>query len=172
MLFPGCLFCPAIQAPRSSIIVDMSFAFTSRFPHLSWFTRQHRLELLSEGSLRTRAFEDFLFWLGFGQLNSMLGIGLAISYPPLLPPFFQVSQHICFSLTAFHHQVYTNCIFGKPAHLFNCLQQTGIQRSSYLFCPNAASIAWGHLCDDSLLVPWLSLWIHKVPVHWAKDGFC
>ena len=45
---------------------------------------------------------------------------------------------------------------GRPAHIFSCLQQTGLQLSSDLFCSTDTSAAWGRLCG-TLIEP-LAFW--------------
>ena len=52
---------------------------------------------------------------------------------------------------------------NQPLHIFNCLQQTGLKLSPDFFCHTVASRAWGYLCDDSILLLWLSIWLPNAP---------
>ena len=106
---------------------------------------------------------DFLFSLGFCQIDSMFVEMLGLLLAATILPGFSVSPlfldyTVDFSIPP--PGLFLPPVFlSWPAHIFRCLRQTGLQLSPDLFCSTATNIVWGRLCDKSLLVLWLSLWL-------------
>ena len=109
-----------------------------------------------------RVLADFLFSLGFYQVDNLFGeaLGLlifllAVTFLPGFPAsplFLDCTVDRCIPPPG----VFSPLVFlGRPAHIISCLQQTGLQLFPDLFCPATTSIAWGSLCNESHLVLWL-----------------
>ena len=108
---------------------------------------------------RWSIFEDFLFNLGFCQIDSMFDEALDLLIfllAPTIPPGFPASPLFVVFLdcTVDSHipppGLFSPLVFlGRPAHIFSCRQQTGLQLFRDLFCLIAISIAWCRLCDEN-----------------------
>ena len=167
LLFSGSLLVALSSWHNSPVSMWTGFSpWTSKFSDLIWLARWERSDLPVEGFLRTSC----LAW-DFARQTACLARRLAFCYSSLLPPFFQVFQHLCFTLTALSIAgipppgLFSPPVFlgARPTHIFSCLQQTGLQPSPDLFFSTATSTAWGRLRDESLLVLWLSLWHPEAP---------
>ena len=63
------------------------------------------------------------------------------------------------------------CFLVNP-HIFStALSKLDFKHSPELFCLAAISIACGHLCDESTVVLWLSIWLPEAPAAYVVVRF-
>ena len=155
VFFPGSLLGPVIQAQLSSIISDRFLTLD-----IQGFASRLVGEAETVSVTGWRVLEDFLFSLGFGQIDSMFGDALhllKLLYAATFLPGFPASP--LFLDCVVDSRIPPPGLFlppvflGRPAHIFSCLQQTGLQFFKGLFCPITTSIAWGCLRNESLWLP-------------------
>ena len=163
VLFPGSFLRHVNQARVSIIIVD-------RF--LAWDIQELASHLVGEvenvRAAGRRVLENFLLSLGFCQVDSMfgepLGIKIFLLAATILPGFaasplfpdYTVNSHIP-PPGLFLPPV----IVSRPAHIFNCLQQTGLFLDSF---PQISSFPLPlALLDvvDAMKTFWNSQWLSK-----------
>ena len=118
-----------------------------------------------------RILEDFVFNLGFCQIDSRFGEALGFLIFLLAATFLlYFPASLLFLDCTVNSRIPPPGFFsppmclGRPAHIFSCLQQTGLQLSTDLFYVAAISFAWSHLSDERLVVLWLSWGARSVAV--------
>ena len=154
MLVRGSWLSPVVQAQISSIIVDR-FLDLDKVLRLVWLARWKGSELLGEGS----SSEDFLFSLGFCQIDSIFGEAPSLLIIHLAGPIHPgFPESLLFRVCAvgrclpLQGLLSPPLFLGRPAHISGYLQETKLQLIPDPFCPTTTSIAWVHLCDESILI--------------------